>query len=150
MILGFISAAIVLCIMKAFVTDYYKAKEKNITVHPEQEVDDIESCGQHSTSSETPQLASHSIHPILEESEASDMRESSSESVFDPFAVLGEISSESSFAGLSDGGEAIPEDIESQDPIMRQLFSLTNEELRRGTAVMRLVREIQELYGDEE
>ena len=72
MILGFISAAIVLCIMKAFVTDYYTAKAKNITVRPEageQDVDDIESGGQYSTSNETPHVANHSIHPIPEESE---------------------------------------------------------------------------------
>ena len=158
MILGFISVAIVLCIVKACVSDYYKAKAKNITVRPEageQEVDDIESGRQHSTSNETPQVANHSIDPIPEDSEEDDMQESSyedvsSESLIDPFSYLGEISSESSFAGFSDGNESHPEDIESQDPIMRKLFSLSDEELRRGTAVMRLAREIQELYRDED
>ena len=121
----------------------------------EQEVDDIESGGQHATSNETPQVANHSIDPIPEDSEEDDMQESSyedvsSESLIDPFSYLGEISSESSFAGFSDGDESNPKDIESQDPIMRKFLSLSDEEMRRGTVVMRLVREVQELQRHKE
>ena len=157
-VLSVISLAMLFEFFIKLAVGYHRSKNTSSVASiddEEQEVDDIESGGQHWTSNETPQVANHSIHPIPEESEEDDMQESSyedasSESLIDPISYLGEISSESSFAGFSDGNESHPEDIESQDPIMRKLFSLSDEELRRGTAVMRLAREVQELYGDED